>query len=34
MPRRRLPYRSPREWITEGEWPEGTFSEDAPTTVA
>jgi len=34
MARHRQPYRSPRDWIAEGEWPDGAFSEDAPTAVA
>lgn len=34
MPRRSQEYRTPREWLADGEWPEGTFVEDAPTAVA
>jgi len=33
MPRRSKGYRSPREWLADGEWPEGTVVEDAPTAV-
>lgn len=34
MPRRSREYRTPRDWLAEGEWPDGTFLEDAPTAVA
>ncbi|MBD3777679.1 MAG: helix-turn-helix transcriptional regulator [Micrococcales bacterium] len=34
MPRRSSSYRTPREWIADGVWPEGTFEPDSPTAVA
>lgn len=34
MPRRSQQYRTPREWLADGEWPGGTFVEEAPTAVA
>ncbi|GAA3221215.1 helix-turn-helix domain-containing protein [Oerskovia jenensis] len=34
MPRRSQEYRTPRDWLAEGDWPEGTFTADAPTAVA
>ena len=34
VPRRSQAYRSPRDWLQEGEWPEGTFNPEAPTAVA
>lgn len=34
MPRRSGSYRTPREWLERGTWPDGTFAEDAPTAVA
>ncbi|HEY0119223.1 MAG TPA: helix-turn-helix transcriptional regulator [Cellulomonas sp.] len=34
MARRSRGYRVPREWLAEGEWPGGSFVEDAPTAVA
>ncbi len=34
MPRRSSSYRTPREWIDDGAWPEGPFSQDSPTAVA
>ncbi|WP_182111679.1 helix-turn-helix transcriptional regulator [Actinotalea sp. JY-7876] len=34
MPRRSNSYRTPREWLADGEWPEGTFEPDSPTAVA
>jgi hypothetical protein len=34
MPRRSSSYRTPREWLEDGTWPEGTFGPDSPTAVA
>lgn len=34
MTRRSSSYRTPREWIAQGEWPEGEFAPDSPTAVA
>lgn len=34
MPRRSSRYRTPRDWLADGEWPDGAFVEDAPTAVA
>src|SRR4051794_29334748 len=34
MPRRSREYRTPRDWLADGEWPEGPFVADAPTAVA
>lgn len=34
MPRRSSSYRTPREWLEEGTWPEGKFAADSPTAVA
>ena len=34
MPRRSKTYRSPRDWVSSGTWPDGTFHHDAPEDVA
>lgn len=34
MPRRSGSFRSPRDWLTDGQFPDGSFSADAPTAVA
>ena len=34
MPRRSRSYRTPREWLDDGQWPDGPFAQDAPTAVA
>lgn len=34
MPRRSQEYRTPREWLATGDWPEGRFVAEAPTAVA
>ncbi|MFP3712573.1 helix-turn-helix domain-containing protein [Puerhibacterium sp. TATVAM-FAB25] len=34
MPRRSGSYRTPREWVAEGSWPDGSFADDSPTAVA
>ena len=34
MPRRSDRDGAPREWLVEGEWPDGEFREDTPDTVA
>lgn len=33
MPRRSKGYRTPRDWLAEGEWPEGAIVPEAPTAV-
>lgn len=34
MPRRSSQYRVPRDWLTSGTWPNGTFAADSPEVVA
>lgn len=34
MPRRSSSYRTPHEWLVEGEWPTGVFDSETPEVVA
>lgn len=34
MPNRSKSYRSPRDWLAAGTWPDGSFNHDAPEDVA
>jgi DNA-binding phage protein len=34
VPRRSQQYRTPRDWLATGEWPDGRFVADTPNVVA
>ena len=34
MPLRSDTYRTSREWVADGTWPDGRFAENSPTAVA
>jgi DNA-binding phage protein len=33
VPRRSKPYRAPRDWVADGDWPDARFYADTPDVV-